>query len=583
MASWWERFPGRLEAELADFAARGLRFERDETLFRDSGRLLLRGNVQHEERQVELEVLYPDLFPYFRPEVFAPGVHLDRHQSPVAGNLCLLDGGSAAWKPHETGAWLVAERVPKLLTLFEQGPEVMRGAEVEQGEPISAYFMAAEQPGTAIFVPAAALELPRDARVGSGRLCFAAEAPPHLGIRALLCELVEKPGGARKTKLLARADSPLSERFGGTAIQMRWVRLGAPPEQFTAEGLLAAADAAQPGFGRPPWQHAADGEIAVTGAILDEEVRQGVLEDTWLFAVRWRRAAGAKVEEGSYIIPGERLTPGDLGARIPKLAPLRSATVAQIGLGALGAPLALELARNQIGALRMVEFDRVEVGQTVRWPFGLQFVGRYKLNSLASFIEQNYPFTAIERFQHRLGQTGVERHARTESELDMLVRMLDGVDLAIDASAELRVQQLIADFARERGITQLFLSATEGARGGQVALIIPGHGGCWFCWKLHTEAVKNGRRAITLPPYDSDGRVQPRGCASATFTGASFDLLPIVAQAARAVAVALQPQSERPSSTVWVCAISSDGVTPPEWTTYPLEIHPRCPACEHPS
>jgi molybdopterin/thiamine biosynthesis adenylyltransferase len=581
MASWWEHFPGRLEAELADFAERGLSFERDETLFRDGGRLLLRGNIEHGGRQVALEVLYPDLFPYFRPEVFAPDLRLERHQSPAARNLCLLDAASAAWKPHETGAWLVAERVPKLLTLFERGPEAMRAAEVDQGEPISAYFMAAEQPGTAIFVPGAALELPREARVGSGRLCFAPEMPAQLGIRALLCELVEKPGGGRKTKLLAHADSSLAERFGGATIQMRWVRLDAPPEQLTAEGLLAAAEAAQPGFGRPPWQQGTDGEIAVTGVVLDEEVRQGIVEDAWVFAVRWRRRAGIQVEEGSYVIPGERLTPGDLGARIPRLAPLRDSTVAQVGLGALGAPLALELARNQVGALRMLEFDRVEAAQTVRWPFGLPFVGRYKLNSLASFIEQNYPFTAVERFQHRLGQTGVERQARTENEFDLLARLFDGVDLVIDASAEVRVQQLIADFARERGTTQLFLSATEGARGGQVALIVPGRGGCWFCWKLHTEAGEEGRRAIALPPYDSDGRVQPRGCAFATFTGASFDLLPILAQAARAAAAALQP--ERPSSVVWVCATPPDGVSPPAWMAYPLEIHSRCPFCELPS
>jgi hypothetical protein len=575
MECWWHRFPGRLEAELAAFRKRGLEFERDEEQFRHAGRLLLRGRIEHDGRELELEVVYPDLFPYFRPEVYAPTLELERHQNPLARNLCLLDARTAAWKLSDTAAWLVAERVPLLLSLFEQGPAAMRAREVDQGEPLSAYFTDQEA-GTAIFVPAPALELPREARVGSGRLCFAPDFPPHLQVRALLCELVAKPGGRKKTKLLARAEPRLAARFGGERVQMRWVRVEKPPKEFNAAGLLAAAEAAQPGFGSPPWHALADGEIAVTGVILEEEVQQGVVQDAWVFAVRWRRA-GAQLSEGAYVIPGQRLTPEDLGARIPRLEPLRAATVAQVGLGALGAPLALELARNQVGALRLLEHDRVEAAQIVRWPFGAPFVGRMKLNSLATFIEAHYPFTDVERFQHRLGQTGIERFARSESELDLLARFLERADLVIDASAEPRVQQLVGEFARERGIAQLFLSATEGARGGQVGLVVPGEGGCWLCWKLHTERGEDGRAAIPLPPFDAGGRVQPRGCAFPTFTGASFDLLPVVAQAARAAASALGP--ERPSPRVWVCAISGDGSGAPSWSEHELTIHARCPLC----
>jgi hypothetical protein len=576
MAVWWERFPGRLEHELEDFCVRGLDFERDQDTFRDAGRLLLHGSIEHAGRRVDLEVLYPDLFPYVRPEVYAPQLALNRHQNPAQRNLCLLEAGGRAWRTEETGAWLVAERVPLLLSLFEQEPQVMADAEVAQGEPLSVYFRPLHPPGTAIFVPAQALEIGPAARLGSARLRTGTNVAAQIGLRALLCDVVTR-GAGKKTKHLARADSPLERRFGGQELQMRWVRLDEPPSEFTVEGLFAAAENVQEGFGRPPWQRVADGEVAVTGIVFKEEVQQGVSQDGWLFAVRVRRGL-AEGEEGAYVIPGERLSPEDLGTRIPRLAPLRDATVAQIGLGALGAPLALELARNQVGALRLLEDDTIEVAQTTRWPFGLAVAGQPKLNAIADFIEFHYPYTTVDRWAHRLGQTALVRHARNENELDLLARLLDGVDLIIDATAELRIQQLIADFARERQQTQLFLSATEGARGGQVALIGSGAGGCWFCWRLYTEPDAHGDRLIVPPPADADATVQPRGCASPTFTGASFDLLPVVAQAAR-VASAILASDAGFHSTVWRCSIPANDLDPAVWESTPLPVHPSCPFC----
>jgi molybdopterin/thiamine biosynthesis adenylyltransferase len=295
--------------------------------------------------------------------------------------------------------------------------------------------------------------------------------------------------------------------------------------------------------------------------------------------VRARRAVPGGYEEGAYVVPGERLSPEDLGARIPKLAALREARIAEIGLGALGAPLALELARNQAGELRLLDGDSVEIAQTPRWPLGVPAAGRLKVNVLADAIEENYPYTRVGRFVHRLGQTALARHGRSENELDLLTRLLEDVSLVIDASAELRIQQLIADFATDAEIRQLYLSATEGARGGQVALVVPGAGGCWFCWRLHTMPDADGNRLIVPPPADTDGSVQPRGCALPTFTGASFDLLPVVAQAARVAAAAVGPTEL--SSTVWRLSLPEDDLDAAVWEAQSLPRHPECPIC-HP-
>jgi hypothetical protein len=250
-----------------------------------------------------------------------------------------------------------------------------------------------------------------------------------------------------------------------------------------------------------------------------------------------------------------------------------------LGLGAIGAPLALELARNQVGKLRQLESDDVEAAQTVRWPFGLDAVGRPKLETVAQFIERNYPFSDMERFAHKLGSTALDRQDRGENELDLLDRFLDGSSLVVDVTAERGVQQLVSDFSRERDLIQLYASVTEGARGGHVALIAPGVGGCWQCWKLHTDHREEQEHPIPLPPLDEDGTVQPRGCASPTFTGAGFDLLPIVAQTARVAVKALDP-SFAPTSTVFVCSIPADGISPPSWEEHLVPVHPKCPYCQ---
>lgn len=572
MSSWWQRFPGRLEAELEAFRERGLEFERDEALFRDAGRVLLRGSLPHGREAVRLEVLYPDLFPYLRPEIYAPDLALGRHQNPREHNLCLLDRSTRFWLPSDTAAWLVGERVPHLLSLFAQGADAMAAAEAPQGEPVSAYFQTAL--GAAIFVPAETLALPAEHLFGSGHLCLTGETPPRVLLRGLLAQLVVKPR-AGKTKRVAQADAGLVSRFGGRQLSMRWARLDEPPQGFDPDAVFEAADAVQTGFGRPPWQAVNDGEVAIVGLVFPEEVRQGEFDDTWVFGVRARRRTAAGMQEGSYVVRGERLTRDDLGTRIPTVAHLATKTVAIAGLGAIGAPIALELARNQTGRLRLLEHDIVEAAQTVRFPFGLPAVGHPKLEVVAHFVEANHPFTDIERFAHRLGQTASDRHGRSENEFDLVDRFLRDADLLVDATAEIAIQQLLSEAANDLGLRQLLVSATEGARGGQIARLVPGGGGCWHCWKRH---VSDG--TIPLPPRDDTGTVQPRGCAEATFTGTSFDLLPIVAQAARAATATLaEGPEDRLTSVVWVCVLPEAGASAPLWSEHPVTRHPECARC----
>lgn len=566
--SWPERFPGRLEFELADFAERGLDFTVDEELRGATGLVRLRGTAVFGGQEVEIEVHYPELFPYLRPDVYARELRLPRHQNPFGGNLCLLDRSSRAWRPSYSAGWLVAEKLPYLLALLEAGDEEMARAESPQGEPTSGYYTGV--PGTVVFVPEAMSALPPDSQAGSGRVAVAQIEGPRLALRGMIAELVEK-NGRGKTKLLARAEERLAERFAGTQLPFRWARLRELPDDGTAAALLEAIAEQQPGFETPRWERVADGEVAIVGAVFAEEVRQGEYEDGWLFVVRGRTPEGLT---DPYLIRGDRLSRGDLESRLPATVRLGERTVALAGLGALGAALAIELAKAGLGRLHGLDFDTVEAASTVRWVAGITTAGRLKAGYLNERIAFDYPYTRFEGTIQQIG--GSSRTSDHEAgEVASLEGFLADADLLIDATAELGIQQALAALAEERGMPALFVSATEGARGGIVARIDPDAGGCWMCLQ---RALEDGR--IPLPPHApaEDLTIQPRGCSEVTYLGTGFDLLPIVAQAARCAASSLRDGAAR-GSVAYILSLPGDPEEAPQWSRHPVERDLECPVC----
>lgn len=570
---WVERFPGRLEYELADFEQRGLEFHLDEEILRRQRRVVLRGEmtVEGEPDPVRLVVAYPASFPFFRPEVYAPELELSRHQNPFERNLCLLDRSTRSWSPTETAAHLVATQVPYLLHLIRSGGETLRDGEAPQGEPASFYFP--PLPGTVVFVTDEMLQLPRDERVGVGRVSVGPNEAPALRVRGLLNSVATR-GRRGRIQRLASAPDELARRFGGAAIEMRWARLDAPPSSRDPEALLAEAVAANPGLPAERWQQVQDGHIAITGVVFSEEVEQGVVGDAWLFVVSVRdRPTPGGVATGWYVTRGERLSRRDLTARVPAMADLARKTVALIGLGALGAPIAFELGRAQLGNLRVLDFDLVEAGTIVRWPYGISAVAAPKTEFVARVLPHEYPLTKVEWFQRMLGEAPpVDRETERETDFDLLARMFNGVDLIIDASAEIAVQQLVAFIADEGGIPQITVSATEGARGGIIARVMPAESGCWHC----LQAALNDE-AIPVPPHNEMGTVQPRGCGTRTFTGTSFDLMPLVAQAVRTATTTLT--RGRAGADVFVLSLTADDGAP-AWSSQSLERRAGCPGCD---
>lgn len=573
---WTSLNPDRFAYEVNEMEALG--FHLDEQERQSTGRVVFRGTIAWAGDDVELELVYPAAFPYFRPEVHAPGLHLARHQNPFEHNLCLLDRSSRAWNTTDTGAWLVTERVPYLLELLEDD-ERMAVEEVPQGEPMSTYF--GSEPGSAVFIPEAMLALPKDVPGGTAYIAVGQDEQLGLRLRGCLSRVCTK-GAKKKERQLAAIQGALVRRFPSRALALRWVRLAELPEDTRAPQRLLQAARAAPGFQEPAWtRHAENGEMQVVGIVVEEEVRQGEQGDTWLFAVRVRDAAGGN--EQVYTTQGQRFGETDLTERVPALTGMAGKTVALVGLGALGGPLSMELARAQLGELRILDFDTVDAGTIVRWPFGVNAVGHKKTTVIGGLSGQDYPYTKVRQYDHRIGAAAPPGPQPPKTEMELLDEFLDGVDLLIDASAELGVQQFVASLADARGIPQAYVWATEGGWGGAVARVLPGMTGCWYCLQMQLDETPG----IPVPPHDNTGRVQPRGCDNPTFTATSFDALPIVAQAMRVITgTLLHGRVAGADDDVFICSqepAPSGAIIAPSWSSHALTVQGGCPLCKaHP-
>ena len=281
-------------------------------------------------------------------------------------------------------------------------------------------------------------------------------------------------------------------------------------------------------------------------------------------------------------------SPTDLFARIPELKPLRKKTVAVFGLGCLGAPSVLEFARAGVRCIRLVDFDIVDPGTSVRWPFGFSVAGDQKVAVLQEFITKNHPYTKCAKsdvFDFKVGaMRGIDLTKSSPMAQETMEKIVADSDLIYDSTAEWGVQHFLTDYASRYQIPYIGLSGTPGAWGGRVVRIIPNRTGCWSCYRLACN-----EDIIPEPPYapdeEGEGLVQPTGCADPTFTGAGFDMLQIALMGVRmAVSTMCEGVPGAYPSFDWdaihiTLRIEKGALIAPRFDTYRIDPNPKCPRC----
>jgi molybdopterin/thiamine biosynthesis adenylyltransferase len=557
---WWERYPGLLDEELTSLEQAGMPATVDEG-WKAQGLIRLQFTYTSDGEEIPLVAIFPDLYPYIRPEVRAPDLDLPRHQNPFARNLCLIGRATANWTAFDrTLAELVTTQIPKLL------PAARRPAgtpspvpEDPQGEPVTDFYE--------YYVPAMVVIDSADvisASADSGSMNLVLEASGEFAVRGYVKD-IDDGHGHRLGGLDLAGTYPK-----GSLIQGRWVRMSEPPRARTAVEMIDIVTSVSPALANERRGRVDTFEADVVGIVFPEELRQDVVGDGWVFLVRVKRGGTT----GQYLARSGRGGREDLAERIPELRGLRDKKILAVGLGGIGAPSALEFLRAGAGEVRAVDRDIVDPGVSVRWPFGFAYVGEAKVEAFARFAKANYPYTKVVPFHQFIGATRDD--PGQPSQLGILDEMLDGVDLVYDATAEVGLHFLLSELAHERGIPYVEAWTKNGAWGGVIGRVLPGQGKpCWACYAF---ALEDLDPTIAVKP---GGFHQPAGCADPTFTGAGFDVAALALEGTRlAIATLLREEENGYPDPDWDFAIinirGGAGMSGQSRSTHVLAVHPSC-------
>jgi hypothetical protein len=562
---WDLRFPGRLQKELDAFSAEGVDPTVDKDALQD-GRLILDFQWPYEESALPLRAVYPDSYPFLRPHVILrdrslfPGRHVSSD-----GTLCLIGRDSRQWTSSLT--------VPALLREMLADAMNAGGIEDPQGEPDEFYWNGSILDDAPFCLVETTWDLWTKG-IDSGLLTIryaldeSDKRKPYL--RGAMTKVVAPDG-----TVLFEWSGRLPAFLGHAAdeVTIPWERLEklALPDENAFRSLMDASKKASssPSFSS---QSLSTRRYRLNAFLYPSGLEWRRKGDGWLFSLLWggkQGMLGRKKLEGG-VIRTLRAGVADLTSRAPQAASLSTKKVSIIGVGAIGATVAIEMARNGVKELRLLDSDIVEPGNSVRWPLGASAWGQSKVEALAEFITKEYPNCEVRCVRHLLGFQSPKYPYRDEQALSDAT---DGVDLVIDATAAYWNMAYIHDFVGKRGLRLMAMHASPPVTGGVVVLYGP-NGGCPAClvraWDDHSLAAPPGIG-------DDSGLAQPAGCAERTFTGVSYDLQEISLHAMRVATTFLAGGGSTDLTLVHTLSFDlQSGVKLPSWRADALNRHAGC-------
>ncbi len=587
--AWWDRHPGELRREIHALEAAGMQPQKNEEWF-SKGKAIIHIRIEVLGKGRDAIISYPDLYPYFRPVLYVPGLDANlRHYNPCIGEICLLKRGTQYWLPNTTAAEHIQDMLPRWEKAAVRAYDESR-LEIEdsQAEPVTVYYSAKETQRIAMD---SSWQLPSGSRSGHIEIALPAgykSIVPSGSDTAWVTGIEED--GKKNIKGISLAE-PLEKWIktqGYEKCKFSWVRLDAPPFGRNESELAQILISSSPQINSHIKREISLCKSGLYGFCFPEEAPDGGKRDGWLFVAYHYDHKMKRMGRNPdiWIIKPDYAGEKDLFERIPELHPLRGKTIAVIGLGCVGAPSALALARAGIGELRFLDGDIVSAGTTCRWPLGLTAVGKEKVNKLAEFVSLNYPFTRIGTAHYPHGKKGcmvnIGAAGTDYDQWDCLDKLIEGIDLIYDATAEQGINLMLNDLAIARKIPYITVSSRAGGWGGNVVRVRPGRSeGCYLCY-LHALQDKQ----IPQPPYDPRGdSVQPIGCGNITFQAASFDVEEIALSGVR---MAVSTLCEGFTGTAYpptvndvaILSLRKDGTAVfPEWQSSPLQKHPQCGRC----
>lgn len=580
MKYWWDRFPGLEQNELNSLQEAGITFEKNSDAWK-IGKLVLHINFPvevlnldfaYEKKILVLDAYYPDTYPFFKPEIFAREESFERHQNPFEKNLCLIGRSSDNWESDWSIADYLKSQLPKILKINVEGvgAEFTDSNEEHQGEPLSE-FLPFRKEGEVFFI--GDWVIPNNVRHGMlkvGNL-------DSDSIRGVVFEVEDEDRNVIKEFSLNNLRCPI-------IMTVPWVHLAQPLSTADPVDYLHKILETYPRLQPKP------GKRFIGAVVFSEEGKWKKETDAWVFVVAdprkpegvLRKGKGRKKITGSikkpthdvYFVRAQRADKTALHGRIPELSALNNKKILLFGLGSIGAPIALEMARGGIGEMVLVDYDIAEAGPSVRWPFGMASSGKRKCEILNDFIHQNYPSVKVKPKHWRVGDIAAD-------EIEIMNDIIEDVDIIIDATAEHGVHHFLSSYASEIKIPYVWVVGRPGGWGGIVGRVMPEKTeGCWLCYTHSREDKKT-----VEPPSSPEKSHQPTGCADPAFSGAGFDMTTIALTGVRMVVGTLCSEVDEgypnlDSDVISIALRDKNGnAIPPKYSEFSISIHHKCSSC----
>lgn len=172
---------------------------------------------------------------------------------------------------------------------------------------------------------------------------------------------------------------------------------------------------------------------------------------------------------------------------------LAGATIAVVGLGRVGAPIAVELARLVPHRLIFMDGDDYAIENCSAHPLPREFVGRNKASAMAEHLHREIP--EIENTTAITFPVHPGRH-----ELQLREELLIPASLVIVATDDLVAQHRIADIARRMDLPAIIPGLSEDGRRGEVFLSLSRDLPCLQCFDGYRPVDQPVRGAALAGP-----------------------------------------------------------------------------------
>ncbi|GAB6263216.1 ThiF family adenylyltransferase [Photobacterium sp. R1] len=565
---WWEIWPKRYETEIQKLADNGWDPQEVTTTEQaEYGSRVVQIIYTYNDVQYPIEVQFPPEYPFFKGYAYlSPDIiTLPRHHNPISGELCLL-AGQTGWQAQTYMADLLFDHLKKIFVIAN-APSSTYAFENEepQGEPYSSYLVS--HPESVFIVPD--IVIPSEIDNGNflaNRLSLSSE------FRFVLSQVSDT-----SNKCIENSPELLRSFGKNHSLQGYWKKIDATSidvvRQLNDPKTLCLL------VNESLFKSKCRGtDEFIFAAVFEQEVQQGVYETAWRAVhvkpsgSKGNRATKNKRKGSAQVTPlkFEDFRTSNRLARIPEISELGSKSVCIVGCGMLGSTIAIKLAQAGIKKLYLIDGDTIDATTSVRYALGLQYSGFPKVHALRSYIQENYPFTAVEPIYHAFGCPAMSEHSH------FAVQALEDADIIVDASAEQGVSYFLSHRLNALNAPSVVVTTRPGTWGGEVWNLTNPDGPCWSCLQRYQH-----ENALPMPNGDDSGsNIQPGGCSALTSEGYGFESDLVSLHAVRAVIGSLTCETGFPKVDWHAININlrSDKNThsDPLALTFTFNKHPDC-------